>query len=240
MVKVFLCHSSKDKTFVRELARRLKSASVDVWLDEWEIGIGDSIVQKINSAIGASDYMLVVLSQASVGSKWVKDELSTAIVKTIEKGAYILPVLIEECNIPELLRHRRYANFKDNPDTAFDELVRTLRKLPPRDMLVAPDNPLSPENLLVETMGDSLAKYDPAKDIEQIRKGMRNIHKAIGGKLHMSSTTVLDVYVDLCISNGRALALREFIEKLGEAIPTYPERVQNELVNYLKHIISLG
>jgi hypothetical protein len=48
---LFLCHSSKDKKFVRQLAEELTELSVDVWLDEWELQPGDSLHECIGSAL---------------------------------------------------------------------------------------------------------------------------------------------------------------------------------------------
>jgi TIR domain len=48
MVRVFLSHSRKDKTFVRDLAAALEAgARIKVWLDEREIDYGQNIVLRI-------------------------------------------------------------------------------------------------------------------------------------------------------------------------------------------------
>lgn len=123
---VFLCHSSVDKTFVSDLADRLIATDIDVWFDQLEIKIGDSIHQRINEGLKKSDFFVIVLSRASVESKWVQKELSSAAsLEDLQdnKGVFVLPLLLEECDVPPLLLDRRYANFKDDPDSAFDELV---------------------------------------------------------------------------------------------------------------------
>jgi hypothetical protein len=48
---VFLSHSSKDKTVVRELAARLQRDGARVWLDEEQIKPGDSIPAKIEESV---------------------------------------------------------------------------------------------------------------------------------------------------------------------------------------------
>lgn len=125
---IFLSHSKPNKQFVRKLAEKLKEDGIDAWLDELEIKIGESIHQKVNEAINKSDFFAIVLSQASVKSKWVQDELSGAssIEKYQKEGVFILPILIEECDVPPLLLDRRYANFKDDPDSAYHELVDSI------------------------------------------------------------------------------------------------------------------
>jgi len=51
---VFLSHSSKDKTIVRDVAERLRKDGVKVWFDEWEIKPGDSIPSKIDERLDQS------------------------------------------------------------------------------------------------------------------------------------------------------------------------------------------
>lgn len=81
MLSIFLSRNSKDKPFVRRLAERLRSCGVRVWLDEAEIGIGDSLIQRIGTAIDETDYVAVVLSKNSINSEWVQRELQIALQK---------------------------------------------------------------------------------------------------------------------------------------------------------------
>ena len=60
--RVFLSHTSTDKVFVRRLAGDLKAHNVGVWLDEWEMRVGDSIVERVQQGIDESVYLAVVLS----------------------------------------------------------------------------------------------------------------------------------------------------------------------------------
>lgn len=127
MPRVFLSHSSQDREFVEKLAIRLSRAGVDVWYDKWEIRVGDSVAEKIENGISVSDSFVAVLSEHSVKSPWVRKELDAAIAEEIgRKGAYILPVLAEDCEIPPLLAGKRYANFATSPDQAFEELVEAI------------------------------------------------------------------------------------------------------------------
>jgi formylglycine-generating enzyme required for sulfatase activity len=159
---VFISYSHADSRFVDELADKLKASGVDVWIDKWKIKVGDSITHKINEGIGASDFLIIVLSSASVKSKWVREELNAALIKNVEeeKHAFILPVLIEECKIPPLLQHRKYANFKDDPEQAFQELLEVIR---PEVTLAPARLPFEPEMILIPA-GEFLMGSDPRKD----------------------------------------------------------------------------
>jgi TIR domain len=48
-----------------DLARDLRAAGVTVWLDEAELGIGDSLVAKVGQAIDATDFLGVLLCSST-------------------------------------------------------------------------------------------------------------------------------------------------------------------------------
>jgi len=122
---VFLCHSSSDKPFIRELAMALVKNGVKVWIDEAEISIGESLTGKIESGISGSKYLIAVLSNNSINSQWCTEELRIAMADQLaQKGMIVLPVLIEECEIPSFLQGKRYADFRKADD--FDKSVAEL------------------------------------------------------------------------------------------------------------------
>jgi hypothetical protein len=54
MSSVFLSHNSKDKAWVRDLAKRLTQDGVVVWLDEAELNIGDSLGGLLPVVVGST------------------------------------------------------------------------------------------------------------------------------------------------------------------------------------------
>lgn len=104
--RVFISHGSEDKAaHAAPLARALLARGVDVWLDEWEIGPGDSLVQKIfEHGLAGAQGMVVVLSETSVAKPWVRAELDVAVVRRIEGSLRLMPVLVDDCHVPESLR----------------------------------------------------------------------------------------------------------------------------------------
>ncbi len=104
--KVFISHATADKDrFVLEFAKRLRSNGVDAWVDQWEMNPGDSLVDKIfEQGLKDSQAMIVVLSNYSIKSKWVREELNVAMVQKIEKSTKLIPVRLDGCDVPECLR----------------------------------------------------------------------------------------------------------------------------------------
>lgn len=125
---VFISHSSKDKPFVRKLAGDLLANGVQVWLDELRIHVGDSIPSKIAKGLAESDFFLIVISQNSVQSPWVENELDNALVKEIEsKRVHVLPLKIDNAKTPGSISSKKHANFATSYDEGLKELIDAIK-----------------------------------------------------------------------------------------------------------------
>ncbi len=103
--KVFLSYSSKDKEFARQLELRLSEAGISCWRDEHDLVAG-RITKQLSKAILENDVLLVILSENSVNSDWVRWEVDSA--RQQEKTAkrdIICPVTID----------RAWASWDDDP-----------------------------------------------------------------------------------------------------------------------------
>jgi len=127
MPTLFISYSSEDKNFAEQLATNLKNLGIGIWLDKWEIKVGDSIIEKIEKGIRDNDFLGIVLSPSSVESKWVRKELSAALIKELKsKSVVILPILLRDCDIPPLISDKRYADFRHDYQTGLHELLEVL------------------------------------------------------------------------------------------------------------------
>lgn len=109
---VFLSYSSKDKQFVRSLAHNLRKQKISVWLDEVEIRVGQSLIEKLREAIDSVDFVIVVLSRHSIRSAWVLKELDIAMMREITtRKTKVLPILKEKVELPGFLEGKRYLDF---------------------------------------------------------------------------------------------------------------------------------
>ncbi|MFZ0863841.1 MAG: toll/interleukin-1 receptor domain-containing protein [Candidatus Sulfotelmatobacter sp.] len=125
---VFISHSSKDKEFVRKLASDLNANGIQVWLDELRIQVGDSIPLKIAQGLAESDFFLIVVSHNSVNSEWIQKELDNALVQEIEsKRVRVLPVKIDDANVPMIIRAKKHANFSLSYDEGLKELIAAIK-----------------------------------------------------------------------------------------------------------------
>ena len=129
MASIFLSHSHEDNRFARRLAHDLITAGVTVWLDEAELGPGDSVIEKIGEAIDATDFLGVLLSRHSVQSEWVRREVEIALTEEIAgRIVKVVPILVGDCEIPPFLRARIYADFREpaNYELQLSRLIEAL------------------------------------------------------------------------------------------------------------------
>lgn len=130
-VRVFLSHSSKDKWFVRQLATDLTQLKIDPWLDEWRIRAGESILKKVGQGIELSQYVILVLSSNSTASKWVEREWQSKYWDEVERNeVQVIPILLEDCEIPQLLKGKKYVDFRKKYSDGLDELKLAICKEP--------------------------------------------------------------------------------------------------------------
>jgi len=131
MPSVFLSHNSADKPFVRKLARDLSKFDVHCWIDEAEIKVGDSLIQKIGEGITDCEFLGVVLSPNSTSSEWVKRELEIALNTEIAgRKIKALPILLADCEIPPFLQGKVYADFRRAYNSGLSSLIN---RLAPKD-----------------------------------------------------------------------------------------------------------
>jgi hypothetical protein len=126
---IFLCHNNADKDFARQLAADLAWFGVTVWIDEAEIKIGDSLIQKIEQGINSMGYLGVILSPESVASEWVQREVEIAMNQEIQgRRVKVLPLLYKYCSIPGFILGKRYADFTSD-DRYYESLELVLEVL---------------------------------------------------------------------------------------------------------------
>lgn len=114
--KVFISHASEDKErFVMNFASKLRANGVDAWLDKWEMLPGDSLVDKIfEEGIKEADSFIIILSNNSVNKPWVREELNASFVKRIGKNSKIIPIVLDNCTVPECLQSTIWENINNH------------------------------------------------------------------------------------------------------------------------------
>ena len=75
---VFISYSHQDELFARRLHNALQGKGVRCWYAPEEIQGGKKLHEQIDEAIGSYDKLLLILSEHSMNSDWVKTEIANA------------------------------------------------------------------------------------------------------------------------------------------------------------------
>lgn len=138
---VFLSYSSQDKQLAERIAHDLVDRGIDVWFDEWNILVGESVSQKIEQGLDNSEFVLVLLSNQSVESGWVGKEWRSKIAEEIDKNkTIILPLKSDDCKIPALLKDKKCADFSRDYKAGLRQLLAAIDQLPGIDVNVSSAN----------------------------------------------------------------------------------------------------
>lgn len=93
--KIFISYSRRNKAFTQKLFDELKSRGYDPWVDWDDIPFSVDWWQEIQDAIDEHDVMIIVVSNASMTSRVVSQELKYA--REINKR--IIPLIIEQVDV---------------------------------------------------------------------------------------------------------------------------------------------
>jgi hypothetical protein len=103
--KVFVSHSHKDDAFTAHLVADLRGVGAEVWVDVSSIDHGD-FMQRIDEALRACEWTVVVLTPNAVTSDYVQMEVNASLHR-VRQGYMqaVIPVLASACptnSIPAL------------------------------------------------------------------------------------------------------------------------------------------
>jgi hypothetical protein len=119
---IFLSYARADSAFVLKLAKALRSAGTNLWLDQVDIRGGDVWERAVEDALKTSSCLLVVLSPAAVASTNVTDEVSFA----LDNKKKIVPIVYRQCDIPFRLRRLQYIDFTVDYTHGLTQLLTAL------------------------------------------------------------------------------------------------------------------
>lgn len=127
-LRVFLCHSSKDKDHVAGLYLRLRNEGFQPWFDKENLIAGQNWRIVIPEAIRNSHVVIVFLSKTSVNrAGYAQKEIRSALDVADEQppgSIFIIPARLELCDLPMGLRDLHRVDLYE-PD-GYDRLVLAL------------------------------------------------------------------------------------------------------------------
>jgi hypothetical protein len=114
---VFLSYRSINRGFVLNLYDVLTEIGFIVFLDQYVLKPGDSLVRKLEDALEASQAGVLIWSNAAKDSEWVRNEYDVMISKaTSNKKFYFVPVKINRTALPAFAKTKLFVDFTEYPD----------------------------------------------------------------------------------------------------------------------------
>ncbi len=106
---VFISYARSDIKIVKGIYESLMSKNHRPWMDIYSIKAGEDWLKAIDKAIDGCEIFLAILSNNSVSRRGViQKELKKALDRwmgMLPDDIYIIPIRIDDCPIPELLKH---------------------------------------------------------------------------------------------------------------------------------------
>ena len=193
---VFISHASEDKLDVaRPLASLLVQAGLSVWLDEFELTVGDSLRRKIDQGLASCRFGLVILSKAFFAKEWPQKELDALVAREDCTDKVLLPVWhnLESGDIRKLsplLADRLGARTSDGLPFVAASIVRAIvgveHKLaslqtPPLANSAGGGGPKRIDQLVLQFIDRMTEASDSAGEVAGVRSGFIDFDRMLGG-----------------------------------------------------------
>ena len=111
---VFLSHSSHDGEWSQKLAGDLERAGISVFLDAWDIMVGDPLIVRLNDGLSKASDGLIVWGERTGESPWVQAECQFLVQQAIENNKRLISVILADVDLPRsLIRAWVPVDFRD-------------------------------------------------------------------------------------------------------------------------------
>lgn len=101
---LFISHASEDKNkIVEPLVEELENRGLEVWYDEFELELGDSLIDSVTKGLRNSRCGVIILSEAFFGKNWTETEKDVLKFRLVESDMKVVPLWygIDESDVRE-------------------------------------------------------------------------------------------------------------------------------------------
>jgi tetratricopeptide (TPR) repeat protein len=114
---VFLSYRSVNRGWVLNLYDVLTEIGFKVFLDQYVLKPGDSLVRTLEDGLENSQAGILIWSNAATDSEWVRNEYDVMISRaTNDKTFHFVPVKIERVKLPVFANTKLFIDFTEYPD----------------------------------------------------------------------------------------------------------------------------
>ncbi|WP_298364283.1 toll/interleukin-1 receptor domain-containing protein [uncultured Bradyrhizobium sp.] len=124
--KIFISYNHKDQNKAVRVLNRLEELEphYTIWFDRHVIEPGRRLADQILEGLNGANYYVILISENSNKSQWVKRELSTAFDLSKKKDLALVPFMIDDAETPLEFRGQLTINARGKEfESGLDELV---------------------------------------------------------------------------------------------------------------------
>lgn len=132
---VFLSHNSDDKPLVERLARMMRDAGIEPWLDKWKLVPGKPWMPVVEDAQRAASVTLVCIGASGRG-RFQEAEIQRALALAItDSERRVIPVLLPGApqRLTGFLEDRHWVDLREDFESRCELLFRSIRSGAPAD-----------------------------------------------------------------------------------------------------------
>lgn len=238
---VFISHASEDKAEVaRPLATLLIRAGLRVWLDEFELRLGDSLRRKIDEGLGNSKFGVVVLSPSFFSKEWPQKELDALVSREQGYGKVILPVWhnIESNDIGKfspLLADRLATKTKSGLAAVANEILKAVGSVnaPEKSEELRSDVP-DLSTYLIRFLDHIQYVADAGSNVTGIPTGLYDLDRMLGGlqpgELYVVAARPSVGTTTLALTVASHVAVQELLPVVYFSLHNRGQEVMNRLI----------
>ena len=127
--QIFLSYAREDEEKIENLYQKLSDVGLKPWMAKKDLIGGERWKSRISQAIRRSALFLACLSANSIDKRgWVQREIKDALDiwrEKLESDIYLIPVRLEECEVPESLRDFQWVNLFE--EDGWTRLVKAIQ-----------------------------------------------------------------------------------------------------------------
>lgn len=124
--QVFISHAHEDVEFAQRLANDLEAHGWRVWIAPTSIKPGEKWVDAINRGLSESGVFVLVMTPSAIESRWVQTETNGAIELEHQGKVRLIPLQLEPCDAPTLLRTYQHISFQNQYTAGLESLLTEL------------------------------------------------------------------------------------------------------------------
>jgi hypothetical protein len=134
---LFISYQGADKDFAERLAAAIEASEegrFSVFFAAWDIRAGQNIVAELDKALEKSRFFGLVLSPEYLEADWTTGERAAAVYSDpAGRLGRVIPIMARRCQLPPLLRFRKYVDFETlGFNLGVQQIVTALKATPLR------------------------------------------------------------------------------------------------------------